>query len=606
MKNIVSTILITIALLVQQSPLAQGFQVNPPSTQIEELVYLPHAPYPGSFMYCEPQIISIDLNESANKVLTVQFANGAHSVQVIEIQSGKSTEIKYCSVSSTTRAFFLNDDFIAIENSSGTPSFDVLELNSNKIMASISSNYFIGSFKGTAYFSNQNGSSAAVTKFDLVSKKISNTLVVPGEVFGWYFNGNKGIVGVASHQNMISRIQKIENEKLGKNLYEFSSSNYFEVKGCSPAGDILYGITNIQSEKSYACAISTAGLKTLNTKPNESCTDIYTQGSEVVLSTNNLNAAEYQESKNTTIQNILAFATKSFQGASVQIIKYNEKNNTILFCVQSENTKPKYFIWSNGQAKPVTSDKYDSKNLRFISSEVVQIQTGELSPQTGRMFLPTRSEKSGYPLVIFIPENIFLPYPNKFDPLVQHLCQNGFAVFVWNTRYSSRPKIGFSYSDLLGSFSEDVSLVLSTLQKDYALSRENAFIFGDGLGAYLALNASGVSDFAGTFLNRLEFPGALSGQDLNAVRFFGEDSQEKWQSLDQVDLSQKCSYLSLQTVKSNWEIRLTNNAKQNQINWTEQVATSNDLDLVLRWIQHLAPLKTQVLEDKPKVEVKKK
>lgn len=606
MKKTISTVVFLVALFVHNVSLAQGFQVNPPSTQKENLVYLPHAPYPGSFMHNEPQILSADLNDAANKLLTAHCAGGVHSVQILDVQSGKSTEVKYANASSATRAYFLNENFVAIKSATESPSFDIIELSSNNVIASIPANRYIGSSNNTAFFSNQNGSSAAVMKFDLTNKKQSNSFIVPGEVFGWYFNNSLGVVGVLAHQNMISRLYKVEKEKLGKSIYEFPSGSYFEAKGSNSTGDIFYGITNIQAQTSYAGAISAVGLKNLSNKPNENCTDIFVAETGVVLSTNNLNAAEYQESKNSEIQNILAFAAKTFKGASVKIIEYIERKNTILFCLESETIKPKYFIWSNGKAKPVSSDKYDSKNLIFISSEVAQIQTGELTPQTGRMFLPTRTEKSSYPLVIFIPQNIFLPYPNRFNPMVQHLCQNGFAVFVWNTRYSSRPKVGFSYSDLVGSFSEDVSLVLSTLQKDYPLSRASTFLFGEGLGAYLALNASGAGNFSGTFVNHLEFPGALSGQDLNAVRLFGEDAQEKWKSLDNLELSPKCNYFSVQSTKSNMENRLTSNLKQNQINWNEQVATSNDLDAVLRWIQHLSPMKTQVIDDSPKVEVKTK
>jgi hypothetical protein len=50
---------------------------------------------------------------------------------------------------------------------------------------------------------------------------------ISGEIFGWYFSKLKGIVGVAIHSNMTSKICTIENGKLGKSLFEFSSGYYF-------------------------------------------------------------------------------------------------------------------------------------------------------------------------------------------------------------------------------------------------------------------------------------------------------------------------------------------------------------------------------------------
>jgi hypothetical protein len=398
-------------------------------------------------------------------------------------------------------------------------------------------------------------------------------------------------------------------------LFEFSSNYYFETKGCNSAGDVFYGITNFQSLTTYACAVSKSGIKPLNSKTGESCTDIFILGNEIALSTNNINAAEYQESKNPTIQKALNFARDSFKGSAIQIIDYVEKNNTALFSIQGETTKPRYFVWANNSAKPVSLDKYEAKNLTFISSEVAQIQTGETTPQTGRMYLPTKDDKTSYPLVIYIPSSVFLPYGNQFNPTVQHLCQSGYAVFVWNTRYSFRPKIGLTYSDLVASFPEDINLVTSFLKKEYSILSENTFIVGEGLGGYLAMNASANTNelFNGVVINRLNFPGKEYGQDLIAARMFGEDAQSNWKTLDRTGLSEKTNYLSYTTGKSNTEVRLEASIKQNKIKWTERTSenkrasiSSKDLDGISNWLQHLSQIETKIFEDKPKVEVKKK
>ena len=228
------------------------------------------------------------------------------------------------------------------------------------------------------------------------------------------------------------------------------------------------------------------------------------------------------------------------------------------------------------------------------------------------MYLPSKTDKATYPLVIYIPKNIFLPYSNQFNPVVQHLCQSGYAVFVWNTRYSFRPKIGFAYSDLIGSFPEDIELLLTSINKEYSIIPENTFIVGDGLGAYLALNGS--ASFTGVVINRLDFPGKTFGQDLTAARMFGEDAQSQWKTLEQMELPKKVNYLCYQSAKSNPEVRLTNSIKQNQIRWTEHLAernssiniTSNELKEIALWIQHFSQIETRVIEDNPKVEVKKK
>ena len=612
MKKTLSISLCSLAVLASFVSFCQGLQVNPPSASSNKTVLIPHVPYPSTFFFSEPQVLSIKLNDTGEKVAKLQQAGDTKSLVIADVATEKTIEIKTNSISKASQVFFLNDQFIALEIQTETPSFDVIEISSSKLVASVSSNRYLGSTAGSAYFSNQNGSSASIERFDLASKKLTTVGTLSGEVFGWYFSKSKGVVGVAIHSNMLSKIYAVENDKLGKSLFEFSSGYYFETKGCNASGDVFYGITNFQSLTTYACAISKSGIKPLNNKTGESCTDIFVHGNDIALSTNNLNAAEYQVSQIGTFQKILGFATASYKGSSVQILDYVEKNNTVLFCVQGEITKPKYFIWQNNKAQPVSSDKFDGKNPVFIASEVVQIQTGEVIPQTGRMYLPTKAEKSSYPLVIYIPKNIFLPYSNEFNPTVQHLCQSGYAVFVWNTRYSFRPKIGFTYSDLVGSFPEDIELLLASINKDYSIIPGNTFIVGDGLGAYLALNGS--TSFTGVVINRLDFPGKTFGQDLTAARLFGEDAQSKWTTLDQITLPEKVNYLCYQSVKSNLEVRLTNSVKQNKIRWTEHLSernssiniTSNELKEIALWMQHLSLIETKVFEDKPKVEVKKK
>jgi hypothetical protein len=614
MKKSISLFLCLVGFSILQTSIGQGLQVNPPSSTTTKTVAIPHSIYPTSFFFNEPQILSVDLNESGDKFVTLQNSGVSKLITITEIQSSKRSALQYTNIQDVTKAIYLSDNLIALEIQSAQHSFDIIEVTSSKVVGSIPANEYLGSTGSAAFFSNQSGSNASIIKYDFASKKNIPSLSVTGEVFGWYFSKAKGIVAVASHSNMISRVFKIENEKLGAKILEFSSGYYFETKGCDSNGEVLYGITNFQSTTTYPCAISKTGIKPLNSKTGENCTSLFMLKNEIALISNNINAAEYQESKDVTVQKILAFSKQGFKGASIQIIDVAEKNNSILFCVEGEVQKPTYFLWQNNKAVPVSNDKYAAKNLTFISSEVAQIQTGELTPQSGRMYLPTKNDKSSYPLVIYIPENIFLPYTNQFNPTVQHLCQSGYAVFVWNTRYSFRPKIGFSYADLVGSFSEDISLLHASLKKDYAILPGSNFIFGEGLGAYLALNASASNPevFSGVISNRIEFPGSIGGQDLTAARMFGEDAQSKWASPDLMSLSSSSIYLNYAPAHSNTAIRLSNAAKQNKIKWNERpTATdskidSKELEAVTTWMLHLSKIETRIIEDKPKVDVKKK
>jgi hypothetical protein len=612
MKKTHILILCALGLFVQSQTFCQGLQVNPPTANTNKVVSISHPIYPTNFFFSEPQILSIDMNDGGDKLLKIQKSGETISVVIQDIQTDKSTNLKLNNTSNISSAHFLNESLIALQIQAETNFFEIIEISSSKVLSTINANTFIGATSTAAYFSSTNGSSATIENFDFNSKKTSQSGTISGEVYGWYFTKKKGIVGAAVHASMISKIHTIENDKLGKSLFEFSSSYYFEPKGCNNDGDIFYGITNFQGLTTYACAVSKNGIKPLNSKSGESCTDIFVLNNDVVLNTNNINAAEYQESQNGNVQKILAFAKEGFKGSSVKILESSDKTGNTLFCIQGETLKPKHFVWQSNKAKPVSNDINDGKNLTFASSEIVQIKTGELTPQTGRMYLPSKAEKSSFPLVVYIPNNIFLPQGNEFNPMVQHLCQSGYAVFVWNTRYSFRPKIGFAYSDLVGSFPEDLELLLSTLNKDYSLLPEKTFIVGEGLGAYLAMNAS--ASFNGVVMNRIEFPGKFYDQDLTAARMFGEDAQSKWTTLDRFNLPEKTNYLSYQSSKSNQEIRLTNTIKQNKIKWTEHSSTSNksikitsnELSEVALWMQHLSQIEPRVIDNKPKVEVKKK
>jgi hypothetical protein len=152
--------------------------------------------------------------------------------------------------------------------------------------------------------------------------------------------------------------------------------------------------------------------------------------------------------------------------------------------------------------------------------------------------------------------------------------------------------------------------------KEYSILQDNSYLIGEGLGAYLALNASatGNDSFLGITLNRLNFPGKEFGQDLTAARMFGEDAQSNYATLDRLKISQKCNYLVYSNSKSNQEVRLNSAAKQHKIKWTEHSAEANpaiavsasELDGISNWLQHLSHIETRMIEDKPKVEVKKK
>ena len=612
MKKLATTLLYSLSLLTLQTSFGQTLDARPTTTNSPTPVSKSATGSSANVFFSDPQILSIDINEAGDRIIKLQQSAGTTFLVLTDIATAKNYQVRSKSLASASQVFFINDQFIALEVQGENSSFEIIEIATNKVLANITSNKYIGSTSTAAYFSNQNGSRASIEKFDIVSKKPFTAGTLAGEVFGWYFSKLRGIVGVAVHSNMLSKIYTVEKEKLGKSLFEFSSGYYFEPKGCNIAGDVFYGITNFQSETTYSCTISKTEMKPLKNKSGESCTDIFVHGNDVVMNTNNINAKDNQESQNTTFQKILTFANARYKGTSVQILDFVEKTNTVLFCVQGEAVKPMYFVWQNNQANPVSSDKFDAKKLVFIASEVVQIQTGEVASQTGLMYLPTKKEKASFPLVIYIPTNIFLPYGNQFNSTVQHLCQSGYAVFVWNTRYSFRPKNGFAYSDLVGSFSEDIELLLASINKEYSIIPGNTFIAGDGLGAYLALNGS--KSFTGVVMNNLDFPGKTFGQDLTAARMFGEDAQSKWTTLDEMKLSGKSQYLVYSSSKSNAEIKLTTSTKQNNINYTERTSSKNnsgkvtakELEEITLWLRHLSQIETKSIEDKPKVDVKTK
>ena len=336
----------------------------------------------------------------------------------------------------------------------------------------------------------------------------------------------------------------------------------------------------------------------------------------MALSTNNINTSEYQESQNISIQKILSFAHETYKGSSIQLIDFIEEGNVVLFCVQGEITKPRHFVWKNNNAIPVATDQVDSKNFNFAASKVVKIQVGDITPQTGRIYLPSKNEKPYSPLVIYIPKNIFLPYSNQFNPIVQNLCQRGYAVFVWNTRFSLRPKTGFSYSDLQANFPKDIGFVINSLSKEYQTNPGKPFLVSEGLGAYVALSAcaTDIDSFSGITMSRLDYPGKENSQDLTAARLFGEDARSKYTPLDQLKISKKCNFLVYSSFNSSQEARLQDYVKENKFNWTTNptntngavTVSSSEVDYISNWIQYLSRLGKREVEDKPKVEVKKK
>jgi hypothetical protein len=616
MKNIVPTLICFLGLLASQTSSGQKTEVSPTDSNKIIPTSISQNTNNSKVLFGEPKVLSLDLNENGDKIAKLQEISGKPSLFITDSKSEKSIEIRCAGIENASQVFFINNEFIAVLIQNESPFFNIIELSTRNSVANIPSNKYIGSTATASYFSMQNGVSSTIERFEIGPKKNFNVGSISGEVFGWYFSKVKGIVGVAVHSNLLSKIYSIEKEKLGKSIFEFSSSYYFETKGCNISGDLFYGITNFQSTSTYACIISKAGLKPLNNKSGENCTDISILGNDIGLSTLNNNATEYQETKNPTFQKVLNFAQESFKGSSIQIIDFVEKNNTLLFCIQSETTKPKYFLWENNQPVPVSTDKFESKNS-FVSSEVVQIQTGEPTPQSGRMYLPTKDDKSSFPLVIYIPSNILIPYGNQFNPTVQYLCQNGYAVFVWNTRFSTRPKMGFTYADLIATFSEDVRITLSFLNTKYPILSDKTYIIGEELGGYLALNASAKNpdSFDGVVVSKLKFPGKEYKQDVIAAHMFGEDAQTKWSTLDQIALSEKSSYLALTSTKSNTELTLLNSIKQKKIKWSEITATSNrsatihsnELDGIYNWLQNLSQIEPKKeIENKPKVDVKKK
>ena len=112
----------------------------------------------------------------------------------------------------------------------------------------------------------------------------------------------------------------------------------------------------------------------------------------------------------------------------------------------------------------------------------------------------------------------------------------------------------------------------------------------------------------------MDFPGKKGGQDLIAARMFGEDAQSKWTPIDQISFSDKVNFLSFQSSKSNLELRLNATIKQNKIRWTDNSAEANpsirinakELDSISLWLQKFSQIETKVIEDSPKVDVKKK
>jgi len=151
-------------------------------------------------------VLSIDLNETGDKIVKLIYSGDQTSLNILEVQSGKTQEIKALNVASASQVFFINDQLIALQIQKENSSFEIIDISSSKVVANIPSNKYIGSTATAAYFSNQSASTSTIEKFEITSKKTSNTGTNSGEVLGWYFSKSKGIVGVAVHSNMLSKV----------------------------------------------------------------------------------------------------------------------------------------------------------------------------------------------------------------------------------------------------------------------------------------------------------------------------------------------------------------------------------------------------------------
>jgi len=162
MKTIISIFLYSIGVVAPMTLLSQGLQVNPPSSSTKKTVLIPHAVYPSSYFFCEPHILSLDLNEAGDKIVKLRYSADQTSLNISEVQSGKETEIKAINISSASQVFFINDQFIALQIQKENTSFDIIEISSSKVVANIPSNKYIGSTATAAYFSNQSASTSTI------------------------------------------------------------------------------------------------------------------------------------------------------------------------------------------------------------------------------------------------------------------------------------------------------------------------------------------------------------------------------------------------------------------------------------------------------------
>ena len=150
MKKTLSVILIALGFFTHNNSFSQALQVNPPSANTNKVVAIPHPLYPSHFLLSEPQILSIDLNETGDKILKIEQTGGVNTISITEIQSEKSIQIKSANTANAARAYFLNDKFIAIAIQNESNLFEVVEIASGQVVASAESNTFIGATISTA------------------------------------------------------------------------------------------------------------------------------------------------------------------------------------------------------------------------------------------------------------------------------------------------------------------------------------------------------------------------------------------------------------------------------------------------------------------------
>ena len=131
MKKSISLFLSLVGFSILQTSNGQGLQVNPPSSNTAKIVAIPHSIYPTNFFFNEPEILTVDQNESGDKFVTLQNIGVSKSITITEIQSSKKSAIQHANTKDVTNAFYLNDNLIALEIQSAQHSFDIVEVSSS-------------------------------------------------------------------------------------------------------------------------------------------------------------------------------------------------------------------------------------------------------------------------------------------------------------------------------------------------------------------------------------------------------------------------------------------------------------------------------------------